>query len=361
MRMKELYVTEKDDSRLKVTAQAVDQALEQQRKKETVQSAITALFGVGFVLAILALIAMIPSKKEIPVIVTYNAPAEEEPPLLEKKELTNNVQPRPPGASSSMARVIASTTASAVSVPIPETAVPDGLFGMENDFGEGFGSDEGDGDGGGGATFFGGRIKGKRIAFVVDFSGSMDAAAESGGTRISALKKELEKSIGSLSKGMQTTIVFFSNTGWTIDTKGPNQNDKGWNGLGKTPVVPWYPATTKVKQQLIGDMKAMPAAGGTVWYPGLKMALAMNPPPNGVFLLSDGSPRDGDLVIDELKEINPSGVPISTIAFELPGSPAGQLHEIADKTGGKFSMVYKGKLYTGGSAERFTHGKYDEE
>ena len=359
--MKELYVTEADESRLKVTAQAVDQALERQRKKETVQSAITAMLGVFFVVAILALIAMIPTQKEIPVIVAYSAAAEEEPPKLEKKELTNNVQPRPPGASSSMARVIASTTASAISVPIPETAVPDGLFGMEDDFGEGFGSDEGDGDGGGGATFFGGRLKGKRMAFVVDFSGSMDAAAEKGGTRISALKKELEKSINGLTKGMQVSIIFFSNTGWTIETKGPNQNDKGWNGLGKAPVVPWYPATQKVKQQLISDMKAMPAAGGTVWYPGLKMALGMNPPPNGVFLLSDGSPRDGDLVLEELDEINPSRVPISTVAFELPGSPAGQLFDISDKTGGKFSMVYKGKLYTGGSAERFTHGKYDED
>lgn len=260
-----------------------------------------------------------------------------------------------------MARVIASTTASAISVPIPESSVPDGLFGMEDDFGEGFGSDEGDGSGGGGATFFGGRIKGKRIAFVVDFSGSMDASAESGGTRISALKKELEKSIAGLSKGMQVSIIFFSNTSWTIETKGPNQNDKGWNGLGEIPVTPWYPATPTVKQQLISDLKAMPAAGGTVWYPGLKMALGMNPPPNGVFLLSDGSPRDGDFVLEELAKINPSKVPISTIAFELPGSPAGQLLEISEKTGGRFSMVYKGRLYTGGSAERYTHGKYDDE
>jgi len=105
----------------------------------------------------------------------------------------------------------------------------------------------------------------------------------------------------------------------------------------------------------------MPAAGGTVWYPGLKMALGMNPAPNGVFLLSDGSPRDGDMVLDELKEINPSHVPISTVAFELPGTPAAQLLEISEKTGGKFNMVYKGRRYSGGAAERFTNVKYDED
>jgi len=359
--MKELFVTETDDERLKATANAVDNALEQQRRKESIQSAVTALFGVAFVVAILALIAMIPTSKDIPVIFAYSAPAEEEPPKLDKKELTNNLQPRPPGASSSMARVIASTTATAVSVPIPETAVPDAMIGMKEDFGDGFGSGDGDGSGGGGATFFGGRMKGKRIAFVVDFSQSMELSAEKGGSRISALKKELEKSINELGKGMQVTVIFFSNTGWTIETKAPNQNDKGWNGLGKTPVVPWYPATPKVKQQMISDIKAMPAAGGTVWYPGLKMALGMNPAPNGVFLLSDGSPRDGDMVLDELKEINPSHVPISTVAFELPGTPAAQLLEISEKTGGKFNMVYKGRRYSGGAAERFTNVKYDED
>ena len=62
--MKELFVTETDDERLKATANAVDNALEQQRRKESIQSAVTALFGVAFVVAILALIAMIPTSKK---------------------------------------------------------------------------------------------------------------------------------------------------------------------------------------------------------------------------------------------------------------------------------------------------------
>ncbi|MGC6426124.1 MAG: vWA domain-containing protein [Akkermansiaceae bacterium] len=358
--MKELLVTETDEHRLEETAQAVARVVGEQRKKETIQSTITAFLGIAFVVAILALIALIPIKKDVPILVTYSAPMEEEEPKIEKKELSNNVQPRPPGASSSMARVIASSVPSEVSVPLPEITVPDAMIGMEDDFGVGFGSDEGDGSGGGGATFFGGKVRGQRIVYIVDFSGSMTGSS-GGGSRIAALKKELEKSIGDLKGSMEVSLVFFSSTAWTFDTIGANPHEMGWSGVGKMPVVPWYPATSKVKQELLSKLRSMKTGGGTTWYPPLKMALNMNPPPQGVFLLSDGAPRDADLVLEELKELNPNRVPINTIALELPGSPAGQLMEIAEKSGGKFSMVYKGKLYKGSSAEKFTHGKYDDE
>ncbi|MEN8694794.1 MAG: vWA domain-containing protein [Akkermansiaceae bacterium] len=358
--MKELVVTETDEARLQATAQAVARIVGEQRKKETVQSVITALLGIVFVVAILALIALIPTNKEIPILVTYNTPLEEEEPKLEKKELSNNVQPRPPGASSSMARVIASSVPSDVSIPLPEITVPDAMIGMEDDFGAGFGSDEGDGSGGGGATFFGGKIRGKRIVYIVDFSGSMNGSS-GGGSRIAALKKELSRSIKELTGNIEVSLVFFSSTAWTFDIQGPNPHDMGWSGVGKMPPVPWYPASPTVKQDLLSKLQSMPVGGGTMWYPPLKMALNMSPPPQGVFLLSDGAPRDADLVLDELKEINPNRVPIHTIALELPGSPAGQLMEIAENTGGKFSMVFKGKLYKGSSAEKFTHGKYDDD
>lgn len=352
--------TETDDARLQATAEAVERVVGEQRKKETVQSLITAFLGIAFVVAMLGLIALLPVKKNIPILVTYSAPLEEEEPTLQKKELTNNVQPRPPGASSSMARVIASASASPVSVPLPEISVPDAMLGMEDDFGLGFGSEDGEGSGGGGATFFGGKVIGQRIVYIVDFSGSMNGSS-GGGTRISALKKELERSITALKSNMEVSLVFFSNTAWTFDTKGARPHEMGWIGVGSMPTVPWYPATAKVKQDLITQIRRMPVGGGTVWYPPLKMALSMDPPPQGVFLLSDGAPRDADVVLEEMAEINPNRVPVHAISLELPGSPAGQLMEIAEKTGGKFSMIYKGKLYKGRAAEKYTYGSYDDD
>jgi len=103
----------------------------------------------------------------------------------------------------------------------------------------------------------------------------------------------------------------------------------------------------------------MPAKGGTNWYPPLKMAFSMTPNPNIVYLLSDGEPTDADYVLEKMEELNPEGIPIDTIAFELPGTPAGQLLMIAEETGGKFSMIYKGKRLVGSSAEDMTSSDYD--
>jgi hypothetical protein len=231
---------------------------------------------------------------------------------------------------------------------------------MEEDFGPGFGTGDGDGDGGGGATFFGSHRRGRNVVFCVDFSGSMESdAEEGGGTRIQALKKELEKSIKSLPGGMNVSVIFFSTTGWTIDTKGPDQHEKGWAGNGKVPVVPWYPSSQRLKAVVIDAINKMPAKGGTNWYPPLKMAFSMEPRPNIVYLLSDGEPTDAESVLAGMDEINPDGVPIDTIAFELPGTPAGQLLMIAEETGGKFSMIYKGKRLTGSTAEEYTSSEYD--
>jgi len=357
--MSEIYVTETDSDQLEVNAQAVRMANARRRRQEGIQAAVTAFLGFGVVLAVLAIIALIPVKKEIPQIISYQAPAPEKDPPLKMKEVTNNAQPKPPGASSSMAKVIAAQASSPLSVPIPESANPDSLFGMEEDFGAGFGTGEGDGDGGGGATFFGSHRRGRNVVFCVDFSGSMESDVETGGTRIAALKKELEKSISSLPASMNVSVIFFSTTGWTIDTKGPDQYSKGWSGVGKVPEVTWYPANQHLKGIVIDAVKNMPAKGGTNWYPPLKMAFSMVPRPNIVYLLSDGEPTDAETVLGEMSEINPEGIPIDTIAFELPGTPAAQLQLIAEETGGKFSMIYEGKRLSGSSAEKFTSSEYD--
>ena len=357
--MSEIYVTETDSNQLAANAQAVKIANARRRRQESIQAAVTAFLGFGVVLAILAIIALIPIREDRPQIISYQAATPEEDPPMKMKELTNNAQPKPPGASSSMAKVIAAQAASPVAVPVPVTANPDGLYGMEEDFGPGFGTGEGDGDGGGGATFFGSHRRGRNVAFLVDFSGSMESDAEAGGSRIQALKKELEKSIKSLPGGMNVSVIFFSTTAWTIDTKGPNYHEKGWMGNGKVPAVPWYPTSQRFKGVVIDTIHKMPAKGGTNWYPPLKMAFSMEPRPNIVYLLSDGEPTDAEFVLGEMSDINPDGVPIDTIAFELPGTPAGKLLMIAEETGGKFSMIYKGKRLVGSTAEEYTSSDYD--
>jgi hypothetical protein len=90
------------------------------------------------------------------------------------------------------------------------------------------------------------------------------------------------------------------------------------------------------------------------------MAFNMKPAPDTIYLLSDGEPRDYDQVLDEMDEINPSRIPVDTIAFELPGTPARYMMDISKATGGKFSMVLKGKLIPGIQAEKYTASSYDD-
>lgn len=357
--MAKLIVPQEGESELGVVqSEAVRLALHRQRQRDTVQAIISSVLVVGLLAGILAIIAIASMNFKSPTIVTYQAPSPEKQ-EVERPEVNQRARPNPPGQKSSRAKVIASQAPSPVSVPVPDNPVPQGPFGMSDEIGEGWGDSEGDGSGGGGASFFGSYRKGKRVVYVVDFSGSMGSTAEKGGTFAQALKKELTKSIEGLGNGMSFSVIFFSSRAWTIATEGPDYVGNGWNGLGNRPPVNWYPANENIKAQVIKKVNEMPVDGGTSWYPGLKMAMSMNPPPSIVYLLSDGEPRDGETVLFDMKEINPRGIPIDTIAFELPGTPAAMLMEIAQVTGGRFSMVYKGELKSGRAAESLTDPKFD--
>ena len=334
----------------------IERLVEQQRRKDSVQSLVVGFVVVCLIGAVLWLIAILPKFQEPEVIVTYSAPNPEKDEPAEKPDFAKGLRPKPESSSSARARVIAAQIQAPIAVPTPDVPDPIGPFGVDDDFNAGFGSGDGDGDGGGGTSFFGTPRHGRRVVYIVDFSGSM-ASDSSGGSRLSVLKKELIRSINELPEKMSFAVIFFSHNAWTIDTNDP---DAGWNGLGDTPSAAWYPATPKVKEQYIQRIKKMGPKGNTAWYPPLKMAFNMIPPPDIVYLLSDGEPRDFDQVITELPDMNPHSIPVDTIAFELPGTPARNLMEIAQQTGGKFTLIYKGKRLRGMVAEKYTSSKYDE-
>jgi hypothetical protein len=50
--------------------------------------------------------------------------------------------------------------------------------------------------------------------------------------------------------------------------------------------------------------------------------------------------------------MNPNGVPVDTIALESPGPAAQAMRDMAKETGGNFTVVYKGRAYTGASADK---------
>lgn len=354
--MQTFYTTKAPSKDVTQRAESLVQA---QRKRDVVQSAVVALIVLVILCVILWLIAILPTFKEVPVIVSYQAPPKIEEKPVDRPDLAKGMKPKPASSSSSMARVIASTAESPMSVPMPDATAEPVPFGVDDDFNAGFGAGDGDGDGGGGSSFFGTPRKGKRVVYLVDFSLSMESDA-AGGTRIDGLKKELIRSIKALDPKMNFNVIYFSHNAWTNQTEGPEYANKGWNGLNQTPMAPWYPASGTMKSNFEKEITAMPPQGNTAWYPPLKMAFAMSPPPDIIYLLSDGEPRDYDTVMDELKEMNPTAIPVDTIAFELPGTPARYMLDISQETGGKFSLVYKGKLTSGTAAERYTTMEWDD-
>lgn len=325
-----------------------------QRKQDSVQSIVSAVIVVAMIGAILALIAVLPSFREADTLVTYQAPPPLEEEVPDPRKISTGGRPKPAGASASMARVIAAAVEAPVAVPVPEVAEPTLTLGMDDDFNDGFGSGVGDGDGGGGGgtSFFGTPRKGRRVVYLVDFSESMMSDADGGGTRMDALKKELTRSISAMKETMNFNVIFFSHHAWTIDTPGPNQPDKGWNGLNEPPPVQWYPATDRVKGVFQEKIANGPTGQGTVWYSPLKMAFSMSPPPDIVYLLSDGEPSDLDEALNSVDDMNPNGVPVDTIALESPGPAAQAMRDMAKETGGNFTVVYKGRAYTGASADK---------
>ncbi len=121
--------------------------LEAQKKNSVITSIVIALLAITLVILILLFILLPALNLKSPTIVTYNSGLPDED-TLDQKEINPQIQRKPSAPSSSMAKVIASTTPSPTAVPVPETeAEPNLDFGSGDDFGAGWGSG---GDGGGG-------------------------------------------------------------------------------------------------------------------------------------------------------------------------------------------------------------------
>mgnify|MGYP001182849894 FL=1 len=321
-------------------------------KQSKVASIATTIVIHLFIVLVLYLIVVSFGPDKVPQIVAITD-TQTDTPQIEKKDFAKKVQKKPqPAQSAARIDPVSSTAVSAISVPSLEDPVIDPL-GIGTDFGRGFGSGKGDGDGGGGtSTFFGGTAKGNRVVFVVDFSASM--IREGGGVRIQMLKQELVKSISKLPKDMSFQVIYYSTAPWlggeslyTSPTRFPDKAEDR---------IPWSKATKEGIASAVNNIKSANPEGATIWRDPLELAFAMRPVPVVVWLLSDGEAQDAEEVVNKMEQINPSKIPINTIGMETPGRAFGYLVEISKITGGKPSIVNKGKLYSGPAALQFADG-----
>ena len=128
-------------------SQEAEARLQSQKRNSVITSVMIALLIMALVVLILLFILLPNLLIKSPTIVAYQAGAPEEE-NMDQKEVNPQIQRKPSAPSSSMAKVIASSTPSPTAVPVPETeAQPNLDFGSGDDFGQGWGNG---GDGGGG-------------------------------------------------------------------------------------------------------------------------------------------------------------------------------------------------------------------
>jgi hypothetical protein len=198
-----------------------------------------------------------------------------------------------------------------------------GNLGSGEGTGGGPGGDDaglGGGGGGGGTSFFGIGSKGKRFAYIVDISASMQMNG-----KIQTAMRELSKSLEGLPDFAQFYIVLFS----TQYQEPPGQS--GWTRARK-------PAVRQVVRWLSG----IDPGGGTQPRPAFLQVFGLEERPDVVFFLTDGEIQN--FTAEECAMLNSNGKRsvINTIAF---GDPTSQdlLKQIASDSGGVYRFVQSGE------------------
>ncbi len=333
--------------------------LRAQQRNSTITSIIIALLSV-VLLGILLLWLLLPTVDTYtPEIVSYYSNTEEKK-EVQKRQMTRAVERKPSAPSSSMARVIAANTQSNVAVPVPEVDVPDPStdFGDGDDFGDGWGED--DMGTGASTTFFGQEVKGDRILYVIDYSGSMK------GQREDLMRAELKKSVMQLNGDKQYQMIFFAGPAWVASEKSPSGkkmfNGKtftytaedgvtykwvakgstihGWVPDGERHKPTWLDATDSNIFQSEALIKKTSLVIGTQWDPPMAMAFDMEPLPNIIVFMTDGMCPGNPIEVAKgiASRAKEEGIVINTIALMEPKA-AEAMETLAEKTGGVFSLI----------------------
>jgi hypothetical protein len=180
--------------------------------------------------------------------------------------------------------------------------------------GQGLGDGVGDGSG---STFFGLTAQGKKFAFVVDCSGSMNRPFDGPGkTLLGRVKVEILKCVAQMTPEQQFYIVFFN------------------DGAIPMPTDTLAAATPEAKQRYLRWMAGAKGGGNTE--PEAALLLALRLEPDVIYFLTDGVFKYR--VVRHVHEMNRRNVTIHTVCFG--GSDNERfMQEIADQNHGTYQFV----------------------
>lgn len=327
-----------------------------QQRVSSITSVVIALLVLALLMIILAFVLLPSLIRDEPVLVSYTAPVSVEDKISEKVVSMQRAKPSAP--SSVSAKVIASNTTSPTAIPVPEVEItePSIDFGSGDDFGDGWGNGSGDGMGGGGTTFFQQKVSAQRVCYVIDYSASMR------GERDKLMRQELTKSIGQIGLGMNYQMIFFAGPAWVAGSEVSMQGQKtaqvkfegdtfkwktkggahDWEQVGKKQKPEWMSGNANNRSDSLDLIQETKLVWGTDWEDPLVMALEMEPPPQVIFFMTDGS-TGGNMVklAERLAKKAKNKTIINTVAMMQPKAEAA-LKELAKQTGGQFSIVRAG-------------------
>jgi hypothetical protein len=178
----------------------------------------------------------------------------------------------------------------------------------------------GAGGGGGAGTnvdFFGTKIRGRYVAFVIDNSGSMEQSG-----KIQAAITELRRTIAALPKDTNVYVVFFNSEAFEL------QSCNGWIRVGSGQVG-----------VMTRDLAGVGAGGGTNPEPALRRAFGLGIRPDEIFFMTDGlMPPETAAVIAGLNGQSRARTRVHTFAFG-PDADQAALQAIAGANDGQFRFI----------------------
>jgi hypothetical protein len=233
-------------------------------------------------------------------------------------------------------------------------------FGAGMGFGSGMGSGMGGGMGGGGGAginFFGLRTNAKRIAFLLDYSGSMD------GPFRKAMERELEKALKALPPATQVILIPWAGPAW-LHNQTAGQIMKKWKMVDPAAIDPYDnfvllpdakldPPTwlsggpTGVEEIMKGIRAQVAAPGGTDWRQPFRYAMEANPPPDVIFFMTDGQipPKNAGRAlsaIDEALKKAPRPPVVNCLYIENTLFDGSEMKKLAHKYQGEFRKISAG-------------------
>ncbi|MEM1444075.1 MAG: hypothetical protein AAGF67_17140, partial [Verrucomicrobiota bacterium] len=321
-------------------------------------TAVFVAIGVHLLIAIIAMIVVIlPPNKDEPEIVAavIGPPAKKQE--MQKKNVVKQTKKSTASsaAAAPLAQLMRANAMAKISLP-NVTRTSKGPLGIgDADFGGGGFGTSGSGLGSG-ASFFGGTSTGKRFLFVLDHSGSMKPH------QVELRNEELEKAIKGL-KGVQYQVLLFAgggyyaSEGWSVARQGQHNLVKGGGGQylfkkvggysdydfdgadSRLPQGEWLESTAVNVKKTMERVKKDKLFGGTDWELALDIAHRMDPPPDVIFFMADGT--GGNAPAPILKTNSKYGKPpINMVAMQTTAGSK-QFAEIAKKTGGTYIIVDK--------------------